>query len=74
MKKALLTLAILGLIASPSAFAAEHRGASAPTPTVSGNTTEVRYVSVPSNRRGAKVSKLVITRDATGRIISVKRG
>ena len=72
MKKALLTLAVIGLASASSVSANDHRGAS--NTAMSGTTTEVRYVTPPSNRKGKTVSKLIITRDANGRIISVKRG
>lgn len=75
MKKTLLTLAVIVLASASSVSASEpQRRASSDAASISGATTEVRYVSNPSNRRGTKVSKLIITRDATGRIISVKRG
>ena len=72
MKKALLTLAVIGLASASSVSASVHRGSSSTA--MSGTTTEVRYVSSPSHRKGKPVSKLIITRDASGRIISVKRG
>lgn len=71
MTKVLLTLAAISLTATSSAFAGETRGPAA-TSFSNGNTTEVRYVSNP--RKGSPVSKLVITRDASGKIVSVKRG
>ena len=72
MKKALFTLALIGLASTSSLSASDHRGAAAPS--MNGTTTEVRYVSAPSHRKGKPVDKLIITRDASGRIISVKRG
>jgi hypothetical protein len=72
MFKNFIPILILTLVAS-TASAAEPRPAT-PTPTAETTTTEVRYVSAPGHRKGAKVSKLIITRDANGKIISVKRG
>ncbi len=71
MKKHLFALAIFGLASVTSASAVEPRGTSQPV--MSGTTTEVRYTR-NLNSKGSKITKLVITRDASGRIISVKRG
>lgn len=71
--KTLLTLAAITLTATSCSFAGESRGTAAPT-AQSGTTQEVRYVSNAGLRKGETVSKLVITRDASGKIISVKRG
>lgn len=74
--KCLLPLLFLSLLSTPL-LSAEPRPAPAnpsPPPAAEATTTEVRYVSAPSHRKGSKVSKLIITRDANGKIISVKRG
>lgn len=72
MKKVLLTLAVIGLASASTVSASDQRGSA--NTSMNGTTTEVRHVTNMSNRKGAKVSKVVITRDASGRIISVKRG
>lgn len=36
--------------------------------------TEVRYTVAPSNRKAPRLQKLIISRDSSGRVISVKRG
>ncbi len=76
MFKKLIPLLSFTFLAN-AAFATEPRPANpapAPAPAAAATTTEIRYVSAPSNRKGSKVSKLIITRDANGKIISVKRG
>jgi hypothetical protein len=73
MKKTLLTLAAITQTATSTSFAGESRGTSAPA-AQNGTTQEVRYVSNAGLRKGETVSKIVITRDASGKIISVKRG
>lgn len=73
MTKTLLALATVILTSTSGSFAAEHRGNLEPKVN-NGTTKEVRYVSNAGLRKGATVSKLIITRDASGKIISVKRG
>ena len=73
MKKALLSIAAIALTITPAAFAGHAPGHSAPTLSA-GGTTEVRYTSTSGLRKGSTVSKLTITRDSAGRIVSVKRG
>jgi hypothetical protein len=73
MKKALLSIAAIALVATPAAFAGSASSYGAPTLS-SANSTEVRYTSTAGLRKGSTVSKLTITRDSSGRIISVKRG
>lgn len=73
--KRLLPLLILPLLSTTSLSAEPKPANPAPPPAAeTATTTEVRYVSAPPHRKGAKVSKLIITRDANGKIISVKRG
>ena len=72
MTKTLLTLAAITLTATSCTFAAEPRGTTAPA--ANGTTQEVRYVSNAGVRKDGTVSKLIITRDASGKIVSVKRG
>jgi len=74
MIKSLLPLLILPLLSTLSLGAEPRPAPPSPPPAAEATTVEVRYVSAPSNRKGAKVSKLIITRDANGKIISVKRG
>jgi len=71
--KTLLTIAVVTFVATSSALAANHERSSQPAQ-VSGHTTEVRYTAGPSIRKASKPTKLIITRDANGKIISVKRG
>lgn len=71
MIKSILALAVLTLAATSCSFAGEPRRSA---PAADGTTKEVRYVSNAGLRKGETVSKLVITRDASGKIISVKRG
>jgi predicted methyltransferase len=73
MTKTLLALAALTLTATSCAFAGTPQRSAAPAVN-DGTTREVRYVSNAGLRKGETVSKLIITRDASGKIISVKRG
>ena len=72
MTKTLTALAVLSLTFGASSHASDG-GSKAPSVST-GNTTEVRYFSPPSSRKGKTVNKLDITRDSSGRIISVKKG
>jgi hypothetical protein len=74
MTKNLLALAVLALTATSCTFAGDARGTAAPAVASNGTTKEVRYVSNAGLRKGETVSKLIITRDANGKIVSVKRG
>lgn len=73
MKKTLFSTIALTILSTSCAVAG-------PLPTTkrvpqpNGTTVEVRQiVNHPSQRSGSILSKLIITRDANGRIISVKR-
>jgi hypothetical protein len=72
LMKILLPLILFAGFITP--VAAAEPAKPAPANPAAATTTEVRYVSAPPNRKGARVSKLIITRDANGKIISVKRG
>ena len=75
MKKALLTIALLSLALTPAVSAAEPSSSKTGiTRNADGTTTEVRYVSNAGQRKGKTVSKIIITRNSNGKIISVKRG
>ena len=74
MTKLLLTLAAITLTATSCATAGTARAGQVTTQK-DGTTVEVRRViNHPSQRSGSIFSKLYITRDASGKIISVKRG
>lgn len=71
MKKTLLTLAAIAL--APAAFAGQAPSQVSAAPSAA-TTTEVRYTSTVGLRKGNPLTKLTITRDSSGRIVSVKRG
>ncbi len=65
-----LIVSILALAFGATAHANEPKAPAQP-----GYTTEVRYTKAPiAGGKRTVVSKLIITRDASGRIVSVKRG
>jgi hypothetical protein len=75
MKKSLITLAVLSLALAPVISVAEPAPAGSQiTRNADGTTTEVRHVTSSGQRKGKTTSKIVITRDSAGKIISVKRG
>jgi hypothetical protein len=78
MPKILILSMLIGLATTPGTFASgkknpPKKSEPAETATPSGTTTEVRYTSSPSSQKGPRLTKVVITRDSSGRIISVKR-
>jgi hypothetical protein len=77
MTKILIVLMLTGLATTSGVLASEKaarkKSAPAKTEAPQGTTTEVRYTSAPSHQKGPRLSKVVITRDSAGRIISVKR-
>lgn len=78
MPKILILSMLIALATTPGAFASGKKDSPkksepAKTATPSGTTTEVRYTSSPSSQKGPRLTKVVITRDSSGRIISVKR-
>jgi len=73
MKKMLLTLVALTLASASCATAGPAKSNSV-TPQKDGTTVEIRQVlNHPAQRSGSILSKLIITRDANGKIISVRR-
>jgi len=73
MKTLTLTLTA-AMILGVSAFAAEKKAEPNIKKLPNGHTQEVRYTSAPIAGKGAVITKMIITRDASGRIVSVKRG
>jgi hypothetical protein len=68
MIKSILAIAVVSLAASSISHAAPA------TSSPAGVNTEVRYTSNPSHRKASKLGKIYITRDSSGRVVSVKRG
>lgn len=68
-----LTLALTAaMILGASAFA--EKAAPNVKQLPNGYTQEVRYTTAPVAGKGKVVTKMIITRDPSGRIVSVKRG
>lgn len=76
MNKILVLSMLVGLATSSAALASgrllSHKGAPAKSASLQG-AKEVRYTMNPMNGRGPRLSKLVISRDSSGHIASVKR-
>jgi hypothetical protein len=73
MKSILLTLVALTLTNASCAIAGPYKKAYITTQK-DGTTIETRYIlNHPAQRSGTILSKLLITRDANGKIISVRR-
>lgn len=67
MIKTILAVAVVALASTSLSHAAPA------APGRDGVNTEVRYTSNSSNRKASKLGKIYITRDSSGRVISVKR-
>lgn len=68
--KSSIVIAFMAAGSTACSFAEHGRST---TPGVNGTTVEVRYVANSPNRKASKPSKLIITRDSNGKVISVKR-
>jgi hypothetical protein len=68
MIKSILALAVIALASTSVSYAAPA------APSREGVSTEVRYTSNAGQRKASKPGKIYITRDSSGRVISVKRG
>jgi hypothetical protein len=73
MTKTVLIAASLAFAGVALPVSASNGGKSAVGPSAQGS-REVRYTAGPSNRKASKPKKVVITRDSSGRVISVRRG
>ena len=73
MKTTLIAPVVTGILALSGLTSVAHAGSASPASS-GGTTTEVRYVANTNHKGGGPVTKIIITRDANGRIISVKRG